>query len=90
MGTRTRLIECSMYLLFTLALLPVTFLELRTLGYYLSNPATLEVRDSALEAPAVAMAIEFAFWLLAPAALSLLYVLVMAPRTAKIRPRRRG
>src|SRR5262245_4294814 len=84
MSKPARLIECSMYLLFALALSPLAYLEGRMLLYYFSNPAMLEVRDSALEAPAIGMAITFAFYLLVPAAVGLLYVLLTAPRAVKI------
>jgi hypothetical protein len=60
-----------------------TLVEVHILAYYLLNPAMLDVRDSALEAPAIHMAIKFAFYLIVPAAISLLYALLMASRTAK-------
>ena len=84
MGALTRFVEYSMYALLALALLPLTLIEVRLLGYYLSHPTMLEVRDSALEVPAFELAIKVGLCLIVPAALSLLYVLIRAPRPAKI------
>jgi hypothetical protein len=79
-----RFTEYAMYILFGLALLPFAALEAYALGFFLINPAMLEVRDAALEAPAVFMAMKYASYLLVPAAMALIYVLVAASLDARV------
>jgi hypothetical protein len=73
-----------MYILFAAALFPLAVVEGHSLAYFLFNPAMLEVRDSALEAPAVFTAVKFALYLLVPTAFLAIYVFVVGPREARV------
>ena len=79
-----RLAECSMYILFGVALLPLAVVEGHSLAYFLLNPAMLEARDSALEVQALSMAMQFALYLLAPTAILAVCVLAVGSREARV------
>jgi hypothetical protein len=79
-----RALEFLMYLVFSVAALPLAWLGLRDIFYYRAHPEALEVRDSAPEVFAAVAAILFAdVGLLIGGALAL-YVLWAGPRSARV------